>query len=118
MKVNRNYPLSELKKALISFQHKNDKRITLEYCLLGGINTTKESAENLRKFVKGLDVLVNLIKWNPIPSLPFKSPLESEVRAFTRELERMNIAYTIRRSKGQDGSSACGMLATKPDTEA
>ena len=41
MKVNRNYPLSELKKALISFQHKNDKRITLEYCLLGGINTTK-----------------------------------------------------------------------------
>ncbi len=118
MKVNRNYPLSELKKALVSFQHKNDKRITLEYCLLGGINTTKESAENLRKFVKGLDVLVNLIKWNPIPSLPFKSPSESEVRAFTRELERMNIAYTIRRSKGQDGSSACGMLATKPDTEA
>ena len=113
MKVNRNYPLTELKKALVSFQHREDKRITLEYCLLGGVNTSKESAEKLHTFTKGLDVLVNLIRWNPIPSLPFTSPSEKEVRDFTRELTHLGISYTIRRSKGQDGKAACGMLATE-----
>ncbi len=113
MKVNRNYPLPELKKALVAFQRKNDKRITLEYCLLGGLNTTRESAEQLREFIKGLDVLVNLIRWNPIPSLPFTSPSEKEVRDFTSQLNRLNISYTIRRSKGQDRKAACGMLVTE-----
>lgn len=113
MRVNNSYPLPELKKALLSFQHRNDKRITLEYCMLGGVNTTKESAEELRKFIKGLDVLVNLIKWNTIPQLPYRSPDEEEVREFTKELERLGISYTIRRSKGQDGNSACGMLVSK-----
>lgn len=113
MKVNNSYPLSELKKALLGFQHRNDKRITLEYCMLGGVNTTKESAEELKKFIKGLDVLVNLIKWNAIPQLPYRSPDEEEVREFTKELERLGISYTIRRSKGQDGNSACGMLVNK-----
>lgn len=113
MRVNNNYPLSELKKALVSFQHKGEKRITLEYCLLGGINTSKESAEELHRFTKGLDVLVNLIRWNKIPSLPYNSPDEREVSAFTKELERLKIPYTIRRSKGQDTNAACGMLVTK-----
>ncbi len=113
MKINSTYPLGELKKALLQFQHKGEKRITLEYCLLGGVNTSKESAEDLFHFVKGLDVLVNLIKWNPIPSLPFESPTDAEVSSFTKELKRLNIPYTIRRSKGQDGNAACGMLVTK-----
>ncbi len=113
MRVNNNYPLSELKKALVSFQHKGEKRITLEYCLLGGINTSKESAEELHRFTKGLDVLVNLIRWNKIPALPYNSPDEREVIAFTKELERLKIPYTIRRSKGQDTNAACGMLVTK-----
>ncbi len=113
MRVNNNYPLSELKKVLLSFQHKGEKRITLEYCLLGGINTSKESAEELHRFTKGLDVLVNLIRWNKIPSLPYESPDEREVIAFTKELERLKVPYTIRRSKGQDTNAACGMLVTK-----
>lgn len=113
MKVNSSYPLGELKKALVAFQHKGEKRITLEYCLLGGVNTDKKSAEDLFHFTKGLDALVNLIRWNEIPSLPFKSPSEEEILSFTRELKRLNISYTIRRSKGQDGNAACGMLVTK-----
>ena len=113
MKVNRSYPLAELKKALVAFQHKGEKRITLEYCLLGGLNTTKESAGQLKQFTKGLEVLVNLIRWNPIPSLPFTSPGEREVREFTAELHRLGIPYTIRRSKGQDKKAACGMLVTE-----
>lgn len=113
MKVNRNFPLSELKSALLTFQHHHDKRLTLEYCMLGGINTSKESAEELFKFTKGLEVLVNLIPWNPIDELNFTTPSDAEIRSFTQELKRYGINYTMRRSKGRENSAACGQLASE-----
>lgn len=113
MKVNTRFPLSELKKALITFQHRNEKRITLEYCMLGGINTTEKAAKSLQKFTKGLEVLVNLIPWNPIDTLPFSSPTEAEVRKFTSTLKSLGINYSIRREKGRSADAACGQLASE-----
>ncbi len=112
MRINKSYPLSELKKALISFQKRENKRITLEYCMLKGFNTSKEDAEKLRKFLSGLDALVNLIPWNSVEGLAFESPSDDEVRSFERELKRLSISYSIRRSKGRSISGACGQLAT------
>ncbi len=113
MRVNRSYPLSELKSALLTFQHHHDKRLTLEYCMLGGINTTKESAEELYRFTRGLEVLVNLIPWNPIDELNFTTPSDKEIRSFTDELRKLGVNYTIRRSKGRENSAACGQLASE-----
>ena len=113
MKVNRSYPLKELKDALIRFQHHQDRRLTLEYCMLSGVNTDRKSAEQLASFVKGLDALVNLIPWNPIPELGFRTPAEEEIRQFEKDLKSLGINYTIRRSKGRSISGACGQLATE-----
>ena len=113
MKVNRSYPLKELKDALLRFQHHQDRRLTLEYCMLSGVNTDRKSAEQLASFVKGLDALVNLILWNPIPELGFRTPAEEEIRQFEKDLKSLGINYTIRRSKGRSISGACGQLATE-----
>ena len=113
MKVNRSYPLKELKDALLRFQHHQDRRLTLEYCMLSGVNTDRKSAEQLASFVKGLDALVNLIPWNPIPELGFRTPAEEEIRRFEKDLKSLGINYTIRRSKGRSISGACGQLATE-----
>ena len=117
MKVNRTVPLPELKKSLISFQHQENKRITLEYCLLHGINTTEEAAGELKRFTRGIDCLVNLIPWNPIDELDFETPSDEEIDNFCRMLTKMNVSYTIRRSKGRDVSAACGQLASKTKRE-
>ncbi len=113
MRINRTYPLRELKNALISFQRHQDRRLTLEYCMLGGINTSHKSADELAEFCKGLDALVNLIPWNPVPDLGFRAPEDSEIRAFENDLRKLRVNYTIRRSKGQSISGACGQLATE-----
>ena len=113
MRVNKAYPLHELKDALLRFQHRQDRRLTLEYCLLGGINTDRKSAEKLYEFCKGLDTLVNIIPWNPIPEMDFTTPSEAEIRSFERELKALGINYTIRRSKGRSISGACGQLASE-----
>lgn len=112
MKVNRSYPLTELKRALIGFQHVAGKRITLEYCMLHGVNTTKEAAKELSSFTKGLMCVVNLIPWNPIDELEYESPTNTEIREFTKELDSLHINYTLRMPKGRSISGACGQLAT------
>lgn len=112
MPVNNRFPLSELKKALLSFQHKEGKRITLEYCLLSSVNTSEESAEELFFFLKGLDALINIIPWNEVEGLPFKSPDKREIQTFLSYLDKRNIKYTVRRRKGDDDSAACGQLAS------
>lgn len=113
MRINNAYPLSQLKKALLSFQHHENKRITLEYCMLKDYNISKEDAEELKKFVAGLDALINLIPWNPIEGMRFKTPSDEEIREFTSNLKSLGINYSLRRSKGRDISGACGQLATK-----
>ena len=113
MKINRSYPLSELKRALIAFQHASGKRVTLEYCMLHGVNTTKESAKQLSQFTKGLMCVVNLIPWNPIDELSYETPSEAEIRSFTHELDLLRVPYTLRVTKGRSISGACGQLATE-----
>ena len=113
MRINRTYPLAELKKAISSYQHHQDRRITLEYCLLSGVNTDKESADKLKAFTRSLDAVVNIIPWNPVPDLEFKTPSETEIRKFESYLKTAGIPYTIRREKGRGISGACGQLASE-----
>lgn len=113
MKINNSYPLQELKSALLNHQHIMDKRITLEYCMLKGINTDEKAAKELSYFINGLNAVVNLIAWNPIEGMEFETPCENEIKNFTRHLDSLKIHYTRRISKGRDISGACGQLATK-----
>ena len=112
MPVNRSFPLAELKKALLLFQRSCDKRITLEYCMLSGVNTDTDSAKALSSFATGLQCVVNLIPWNQVDDLPWQSPSQAEIRAFTHELDKLRVPYTIRMSKGRSIGGACGQLAT------
>ena len=111
MPVNKRYNIHELKDALIAFQRVSGKRITIEYCLLGGVNTDEVNAYKLADWLEGLDALVNLIPWNPAEGLPYTTPSEAEIDRFVRLLERLGIPYTRRRSRGQAIDGACGQLA-------
>ena len=113
MSAARLYPLSELKKALLYYMSKNSQRIALEYCLLGGINTDVTSVKKIISFADKLVYSLNVIPWNSIDNLPFKTPSAKETTVFTSLLNKFNIPYTIRESKGQKTSAACGMLVAK-----
>ena len=86
--------------------------------MLGGTNTSEKAAKSLQKFTKGLEVLVNLIPWNPVDILPFSSPSEEEIRKFTYNLKSLGINYSIRREKGRSADAACGQLASETKKEA
>ena len=110
MPVTKGNPLSELKKAIDYFAKKSGKRVTLEAALLSGVNTTDESARNLINFTRGIDVHVNLIPWNPVPTLPFTEPTSGEVKHFINVLENNGVNVTLRTKRGRKIGGACGQL--------
>jgi 23S rRNA (adenine2503-C2)-methyltransferase len=115
MPVTRTNPLKEVKAALAKYQKNENRRVTLEMVLLGGINTRPKDVEELEHFADGLDVIVNLIPWNPVEGMFFegralREPEKGELAAFIALLEKRRIAYTCRRRKGRGVGGACGQL--------
>lgn len=113
MPVNKTFPLERLRESLVKFQSSNSRRFTFEYCMIPGENISSSDASALAAFCKGLEVIVNLIPFNPCPELPFRSPTKQEIREFTSELDRLGVPYTIRISRGRSIKGACGQLAAK-----
>ena len=110
MPVNKTNPLPELKKAIAYYSGKTGKRVTLEAALLSGVNTGRESAENIIEFSEGLDVNINLIPWNPVDNLPFKEPSAKESSYFLKMLEASGLNVTLRKHRGRKIGGACGQL--------
>ncbi|MDR2444369.1 MAG: 23S rRNA (adenine(2503)-C(2))-methyltransferase RlmN [Spirochaetaceae bacterium] len=117
MPVSDANPLRRLKEALLRHQWRHGRRITLEAVLLGGINGSTEDAYAMAAFAEGLDVVVNLIPWNPVDGLcfegvPLKEPSIAELGHFCSELEKQGLKTVIRREKGRNVCGACGQLGS------
>jgi 23S rRNA (adenine2503-C2)-methyltransferase len=110
MPAARRWGLDELKAALCAHQEKTGKRLTIEIVLLKGINDGKDDIRQLISFTRGLDVIVNLIPWNPVEGLDFKPPDEAAVQLYYTELERAKIPVVRRYRRGQKIGGACGQL--------
>ena len=110
MPVARGNPLSELRKAIAYYAEKTGKRVTLEAALLKNKNTSRESADRMIEFAKGINVNINLIPWNPVPGLAFEEPEQAEVKNFVRMLENENLNVTLRTKRGRKIGGACGQL--------
>lgn len=111
--INKRFPLEELLDALREFPLKGKMRITLEYVMLHGINDTADDLKRLQKLARGIPSKINLIPYNENAGLGFRSPSESWVNHWQRALLDGGLNATVRWSKGQDISAACGQLATE-----
>ncbi len=90
----------------------SNRRITLEYLLLEGVNDSIEYAEELIELVMRIDrklLHVNLLAYNEISDV-FKPTKAKRISEFKNYLESKNINVTKRKSMGQEIGSACGML--------
>lgn len=110
MPINRSNPLDKLWKVMKSYSSKRRLPVTLEYILLKGVNDRPEDAKKLHSYCKDLLCKVNLIRYNPVPSLPFDAPSEETVKAFREDLKARGMKVFLRERKGVDIAAACGQL--------
>ena len=113
MPINKKYPMHKLRETLAYYIQKTNRRVTLEYILLKGVNDDITHARQLAHYVKGLNAYVNLIPYNAVDEHGYQQSLQKDVEAFKAELLRFHINVTQRKEHGRDIDGACGQLRAK-----
>lgn len=110
MKVNKAYPLEELISSIKYYIEKTNRRVTIEYLLLSGVNDSVDSAKELAHLIKGLNVYVNLIPYNETSHIEYKKSSNETIMKFYDTLKKQGINVTVRREFGGNIDAACGQL--------
>ncbi len=120
--LNRKYGIAELFAACRRYLDRAPRDfITLEYCMLDGVNDSLQHAEALVALLgpqgskarphEGLAAKVNLIPFNPFEASGLKRSPQDRVSAFAGVLQDAGLVATVRKTRGDDIAAACGQLA-------
>lgn len=110
--LNRKYPIEILFPAVKNYikASKANKKVTIEYVLLKGVNDSPAHARELAKCLKDLPSKVNLIPFNPFPGTRYASPSQRDIDLFGEILIKKGFVVVTRRTRGDDIDAACGQL--------
>ena len=89
------------------------RRVSFEYIVFDGVNDSEEHAVELARLLRGIPCRINLIPFHQIPNVPLRPLARDKMEHFKNLLEARGYTTTIRTSRGEDISAACGMLSTK-----
>ena len=113
MPIDRKYPIEEVLGLLREYDWSRQRRLSFEYIMFDGINDSLIYARELVKLLKDIPCRVNLIRFHAIPGSALKSATDEAMVRFRDFLSSKGIICTIRASRGEDISAACGMLSTE-----
>ena len=113
MPVNKAYNIDTLMNAIKEYYSKTNRRVTIEYVMLKGVNDSENDAIKLAKLLKGMNVYVNLIPYNETNHIEFKKSNKDNILKFGKILQDNNITVTIRKEYGGQIDAACGQLRSK-----
>lgn len=108
--VNRKIGIAAILEAADDFFAKTGRRLTFEYVLLDQINDRPVHAEELGRLLAGRVALLNVIPYNPVAGLPYRTPSKKAIADFREILERQGITVKFRQRKGDKINAACGQL--------
>jgi len=108
--VNSKIGIEAIIKAADEYFERSGRRLTFEYVLLGGVNDQPEHARQLARLLQGRTALLNVIPYNPVAGLPYRTPSSDAKNRFREILERGGINVQFRERKGDQIDAACGQL--------
>jgi 23S rRNA (adenine2503-C2)-methyltransferase len=113
MPINERFPMNTLRETLEEMEEIRGSGVMIEYIMFDAINDTLEDAQKVADFLRGLDVHINLIPYNPDYSdvKGFNASKNENIVAFQALLKDEGYKVTRRFSLGQDIAAACGQLA-------
>ena len=108
--INKKYHLNELIQSLDKIHRQLKREITFEYTLIDAVNDSAQEARGVGKLAARLNAKVNLIPYNPIREMDYRTPAPEKVESFRKLLEEKGIQVTVRQTAGRDIDAACGQL--------
>lgn len=113
MPINKAYRIEELVKAISDYIIATNRRVTIEYILIDGLNDSIKCANEFADLLHGLNVYINLIPYNEVKEKPFKRSKKEQMRKFYDTLKKRSMNVTLRLEQGADIDAACGQLRSK-----
>lgn len=112
--MGRRFAIAEILSAADRFRASRGRPVTIQYCLLRGVNDTRDHAHALAAVLGPRRMHVNLLRYNPTGlSLRGRSYAPSDdatAEAFAAILRARGLVAHFRRSRGPDIDAACGQL--------
>lgn len=108
--INKKTGLKKTLAAADRYFEVSGRRLTFEYVLLADINDQPQHARELALLLRGRTALLNVIPYNWVAGLPYKTPTPAAQRRFREILEQAGLAVKFRLRKGDKISAACGQL--------
>jgi 23S rRNA (adenine2503-C2)-methyltransferase len=113
--INHTYPVADLFAACDEYIRETNRRLSIEWALIDGVNDTAAQAHHLadriRKSLQKPLVHINLIPLNPIRKYRGVPSQAARVAAFQSILEEEGLTCTVRLARGVDIAAGCGQLA-------
>lgn len=110
--INRKYPIEVLLPAVKRYieSTKANKKVTIEYVMLKGVNDKPEHARELARLLKDLPSKINLIPFNPFPQTRYETSNQKDIDKFGEIMFKKGFVVVTRRTRGDDIDAACGQL--------
>ena len=111
----RQYPLDDLRRAMLDIAAGSDRRLMIEYLMLDGLTDTDADLTALAAWLEGIPAHLNLIRYNSGPDgdPTLRPSAEPRLQTFAEAMRPRVAALTVRYSLGADIVAACGQLAGK-----
>jgi 23S rRNA (adenine2503-C2)-methyltransferase len=108
--VNKKTGMAPILAAADRYFDHTGRRLTFEYVLLGGVNDQPAHAGELATVLRGKTALLNVIPYNPVAGLPYRTPSATALKRFVTVLTDAGVNVQVRQRKGDRIDAACGQL--------
>lgn len=105
--------LEETLESIRKYDFTGQRRVSFEYIVFDQRNDSPQHADELARLLRGIPCRINLIPFHQIPNVELRPTTKERMEQFKARLEQHGYTTTIRTSRGEDISAACGMLSTK-----
>jgi len=112
--AGRRFGVDAILAAADRYQAATGRPVTIQYCLLQGVNDSPAQARQLAALLAGRRMHVNLLRYNPtgpgLSGADYGPAPEASAAAFATELRARKVVAHFRRPRGREIDAACGQL--------
>jgi 23S rRNA (adenine2503-C2)-methyltransferase len=112
--TGKRFAIADILTAADRFQTARGRPVSIQYCLLKGVNDSAEHARALADLLGARRMHVNLLRYNPtgisLRGINYTPSPEETAGVFSAALRKRGVVAHFRRSRGPDIAAACGQL--------
>lgn len=120
--MGKRFPIADILAAADRFQARRGRPVTIQYCLLAGVNDSQEHARLLAELLGSRRMHINLLRYNPtglsLRGVAYEPSSDATAEAFAAVLRERKLVAHFRRSRGPDIDAACGQLRRRTSSGA